>query len=406
MNESLDGFIRDVLPHDDDVEVPSAPSVVVGAFTPGAGLGSLPGHAVQSLIALGGMGKVYRATQHALEREVAVKVMTSLAQSPETAERFRREALILGRLAHPNIVPVYDVGMDDEGQPFYTMKLVKGRTLQAILTDLSTGDAGALQQHPMVSLLTVFRKICDALAFAHSQGVLHRDLKPENIMVGEFGEVLVMDWGLAKIIKEEEGKMKEDPPPPRDSVSSFILHPSSFSGTLQGSVIGTPQYMSPEQAMGLVDELDERSDIFSLGGIFYAILTLRAPVDGKTLSDILRKVKSGSITSPLIFSATLSKAQPRATGAVPEARLSSRLPHLPGGRVPAALSAVAMQALALDKAGRYQSVAALIADIGAYQGGCGMRAAAACFIRCSEQTMRRGWQAAIPCLVNSSLPVG
>lgn len=136
MNESLDGFIRDVLPHDDDVEVPSAPSVVVGAFTPGAGLGSLPGHAVQSLIAHGGMGKVYRATQHALEREVAVKVMTSLAQSPETAERFRREALILGRLAHPNIVPVYDVGMDDEGQPFYTMKLVKGRTLQAILTDL------------------------------------------------------------------------------------------------------------------------------------------------------------------------------------------------------------------------------------------------------------------------------
>lgn len=346
--------------------VAASGEATVITHVPGAAndLGALPGHRVEGLIARGGMGAIYRARQQALEREVAVKVMTRHADSPEMAERFRREALVLGRLAHPNIVPVYDIGADDEGQLFYTMKLVKGRTLQAILHDLSSDDADTKQQHSLVSLLTVFRKVCDAMAFAHSQGVLHRDLKPDNIMVGEFGEVLVMDWGLAKMLHSEQKANSAS------EHSSFDIPASSFSGTLAGSVMGTPQYMSPEQAMGQIDELDERSDIFSLGGILYAILTLRPPVEGKTLDEVLEKVRTGSIISPTEMQAgtTAKKARQR-KGDVLEAKLIRPLPHAPNGRVPAALSAVVMKALRLEKARRYQNVAALSTDIESYQGG-------------------------------------
>ncbi len=319
----------------------------------------LPDCEIVDLIAHGGMGDVYRATQPTLERELAVKVMTGHAATPELAARFRREALVLARLQHPNIVPIHALGTDEDGQPYYTMKLVKGRTLQAILDDLRQGEAATLRQHSLLSLLGAFRKVCDALAFAHAQGVLHRDLKPDNIMIGEFGEVLVMDWGLAKNTKEEMGKQKveieatEQP----DPISAFSFPISTF--TLQGSVLGTPQYMSPEQAAGEVSELDERSDIYSLGAVLYAILTLRPPVEGTTVAEVLEKVKTGSITS-LAEGAGVAKARQS-----PERHLASaaRWP------IPASLSAVAMKALALDKAKRYPSVTALISDVEAYQGG-------------------------------------
>ena len=372
-NDSLKDFLRDALQdHDAGASSSDAPTIFAAAPIQKSEMGTLPGHEVQGFIARGGMGAVYLARQQALEREVAVKVMTSEADSPEMAERFRREALVLGRLAHPNIVPVYDIGTDDEGQLFYTMKLVKGRTLQHILNDLRVEDAAALKEHTLVSLLTVFRKVCDALAFAHSQGIIHRDLKPENVMVGEFGEVLVMDWGLAKMTND--GMANDDVEPSR-SGSSFDIRDSSFRAaenpasfkTLDGAVMGTPQYMSPEQALGLVDELDARSDIFSLGGILYAVLTLRPPVEGKTLEEVLGKVRTGSIASPSAFGATVDAEQ--AKGAVLEARKITPLPHIEGGKVPAALSAVVMKALTLDKAKRYQAVTAFSADIEAFQGG-------------------------------------
>ncbi len=363
MSDSLKDFLREAIQdHDDGASLSDAPTVVATSPVSKSEMGALPGHEVQGFIARGGMGAIYLARQQALEREVAVKVMTAEAGSAEMAERFRREALVLGRLAHPNIVPVYDISMDDEGQLFYTMKLVKGRTLQHIINDLRSEDPAALRTHTLASLLTVFRKVCDALAFAHSQGIIHRDLKPENVMVGEFGEVLVMDWGLAKKLSEKTETPVEASP------SSMMIRRTDFGGTLSGSVMGTPQYMSPEQAMGLVSELDARSDIFSLGGILYAILTLRPPVEGSSLEDVLEKVRMGSIASPSAFGTTREGTK-QVKGAVLEARKIMPLPHVDTGKVPPALSAVVMKALRLDKALRYQSVAEFSADIEAYQGG-------------------------------------
>jgi serine/threonine protein kinase len=180
-----------------------------------------------------------------------------------------------------------DVSGPDSG-PFYSMKLIKGRTLQAVLNLIRDGDSAAIKDYPRATLLTIFRKVCDAMMFAHSKGILHRDLKPENIMVGEYGEVLVMDWGLAKVLGEREEQ---------GSSVSRVNDTGDYGMTMEGEVMGTPQYMSPEQALGMVAELDQRSDIYSLGGILYAILTLRPPIEGTTLDEVLTKVKNGSISS-------------------------------------------------------------------------------------------------------------
>jgi hypothetical protein len=155
-------------------------------------------YALVKEIARGGMGQIYFGEDPQLERQVAVKV-SSISEGGGDP-RFTKKAKVLALLAHPNIVPIYNVGVDAQGRPFYSMKLVKGRTLQAVLNALKDGEAAATKEYTRAALLTIFRKVCDAMAFAHAKGILHRDLKPENIMVGEYGEVLVMDWGLAKIL--------------------------------------------------------------------------------------------------------------------------------------------------------------------------------------------------------------
>jgi len=316
-------------------------------------------------IAKGGMGAILEASDCKLGRTIAVKVMLSEAGcSEEQKQRFIQEAAVLARLAHPNIVPVYDLGLDAKGELFYTMKLVKGVTLQHILDDLRKEKPEALEHYTLDRQLTIFRKVCDALAFAHAQNIIHRDLKPENIMVGEFGEVLVMDWGIAKILGEADKVSTHLAASP-----SALTGTASLTATMDGAVMGTPNYMAPEQAMGKVNELDERSDIFSLGGILYAILTLRPPVEGKDVWEVLEKVQAANITAPTTFGSTTGKGKPGLKGDVLEAKKITPLPHMPGGKVPNALSAVAMKALTLDKAKRYQNIAAFSADIEAYQGG-------------------------------------
>jgi serine/threonine protein kinase/WD40 repeat protein len=326
-------------------------------------------YVVEEMIARGGMGTVYRGVQATLARHVALKVIHADG-SADSRYRFQREAETLAQLNHPNIVPIHDLVRENGLPVCFSMKLVEGRTLQQITNRLRDRDAETLQEFPLARLLTIFLKVCDAISFAHSRGVLHRDLKPENLMVGDFGEVLVMDWGLAKQKNETSAPVETDKGRGLLLSSGGSDTDPSFLATMEGSVMGTPRYMSPEQAMGLIDEIDEQSDVFSLGGILYALLTLRPPVEGSTLNEILAKVSSGEITPPTRFgSATTTGSQPVPPGETLPAKEVRPLPHLAGGRVPAALSAVTMKALALKKEKRYRSVAALGSDIEAYQNG-------------------------------------
>jgi serine/threonine protein kinase/WD40 repeat protein len=328
-------------------------------------------------ISTGGMGSVLEARDAKLDRTVAIKVMLLEANADaRMRQRFLREAQVLAKLAHPNIVPIYDIVWEDGMPLFYSMKLVKGRTLQAILTDLRKGVPDALRDYSLDRLLTLFRKVCDAIAFAHSQGVLHRDLKPENIMVGEFGEVLVMDWGLAKVVRGSQfSVLCCDELATPDEQGTENSEQRAGSQTLHGSVLGTPQYMSPEQALGSMAEVDELSDIYALGGILYTILTLRPPVEGATALEVLEKVSKGEITAPTAFaSQSGSRGKVFEKGEVLEAKLIKPLPHIRGARVPTALSAVAMKALQLDKRRRYERVTALSTDVEAYQNGFATRA--------------------------------
>ena len=344
-------------------------------------------------IARGGMGAVLDARDQKFARSVAMKVMLRRDASAVETQRFHQEAIVLGQLAHPNIVPVHDLGTDAQGRHFYTMKLVQGVTLHEVIGKLKAGDKETLAKYPLNVLLTVFQKVCDAVAFAHSRGIIHRDLKPQNIMVGEFGEVLVMDWGLAKLMPGSTAVSAVQPPGPTGPTGTLVLAPGQpaaaaaaasqadetvisgtgsepvtsqepliFSGdqdsltapvsgtqlTLEGTVMGTPNYMSPEQAGGLNAGLDERSDIYSLGGVLYAILTLHPPVEGRDVDVVLADVRGGNITPP---------------------GEAADLPHMPGGQVPEALAAVAMKALQTVCTERYQTVAQLADDIEAYQGG-------------------------------------
>ena len=307
-------------------------------------------------IARGGMGQIYFGEDPQLKRQVAVKV-SSVSYGGEDP-RFSKEAEVLALLAHPNIVPIYNVGVDAQGRPFYSMKLVKGRTLQAVLNALKDGNTAATKEYTQAALLTIFRKVCDAMAFAHAKGILHRDLKPENIMVGEYGEVLVMDWGLAKILGERDAA---------GAVKAAVTDTGDYGMTLEGEVMGTPQYMSPEQAEGMVAERDTRSDIYSLGGILYAILTLRPPVGGSTLVEVLGNVKSG-VLSPMGTATRMAKG----IGGRPEPMTVA---------VPAALQAVTLKAMACNREKRYASVEDFAEDIESYQNGFATSAESAGLLR-------------------------
>jgi serine/threonine protein kinase len=222
---------------------------------------------VVSVLGQGGMATVYLARDQALGREVALKVMRLPEPASDIGERLRQEARILAQLEHPGLVPVHDVGTLPDGRVFYAMKRVRGRRLDEHLR-----EALSLSER-----LRLFERICETVSFAHAQGVIHRDLKPANIMVGPFGEVLVLDWGVAKL--RDEG---ETPVP----ASSGPSHPS----TSHGAVVGTPGYMSPEQARG--QPVDARADVFALGRILESMLADHGEADANPRARVPRPLAS------------------------------------------------------------------------------------------------------------------
>lgn len=277
---------------------------------------------IEKRIAMGGMATVYLAHDEALNRQIALKILTLPDSGTDLAPRMLREAKIVAQLEHPGIVPIHDVGTLPDGRVFYTMKFVQGQTLdQYVATASNLNDR-----------LRIFLRICDAVAFAHSRGVLHRDLKPTNIMVGAFGEALVMDWGVAATMREKlpDGSAVHE----RSNIEVGPI-------TQDGAVVGTPGYLSPEQAGGARGKIDHRSDIYGLGAVLYFILTGHPPIPDQAIAVAIDRAIRGDFASPRSLNSD----------------------------VPRRLDSVCMKALALSPEDRYDSVKALSQDIGLYLDG-------------------------------------
>jgi WD40 repeat protein/tRNA A-37 threonylcarbamoyl transferase component Bud32 len=289
----------------------------------------------------GGLGRVLLAFDRHLGREVALKELLPGRAGREPADerssaavaRFLREARVTGQLEHPHIVPVYELGRRPDGRLFYTMKVVRGRTLARALGE-ARGVEGRLK------LLGHFVDLCQALAYAHSRGVLHRDIKPENVMLGEFGETVVLDWGLAKARGQRDERGEERAREVR------LLQEAGAAETAFGSAVGTPAYMSPEQALGELDQVDERADVWSLGVVLFEMLTGRLPYEGLTAFEVIGKV--------------LRDPVPLVSAVCPEA--------------PPELASVCQRALSREPGGRYRHAGELAAEVEAYLHGGRVRA--------------------------------
>ncbi len=298
-----------------------------GPQAPGSARPSRPRYTLTRLHAEGGLGKVWLARDHDLNREVALKeIRPAQSRHPEMWRRFLKEAQVTGQLEHPNIVPVYELARrPEDDQPFYTMRFVRGRTLRRAIAEHHAARLEA-RADPLEQprLLQAFLSVCQAIAYAHSRGVIHRDLKPENVVLGGFGEVIVLDWGLAKMVDQP------DEPP-----GVAISEQARTDATHAGLQLGTPAYMAPEQAEGRVDLIDARTDIYGLGAILFEVLTGSPPHDKVDPAGLLDRIVSGET--------------PRARSSEPS--------------VPPALDAVCARAMARARDARYQKAEDLADDL-------------------------------------------
>ena len=296
----------------------------------------------------GGMGSVRRVRDRRLNRRLAMKIIhPNLLSSGPSAARFVEEAQICAQLQHPNIVPVHEFGKLPDGRMYFTMKEIKGRSLDTVIKTVHSSVIDG-RFYPTKEgwtfrrLIDAFHQVCQAVGYAHSKGIIHRDLKPQNIMLGEFGEVLVVDWGIAKIINVPD--LASD-----DNAVVSSRYGSKYE-TRMGQVTGTPIYMAPEQARGEVDKINAQTDVYSLGAILYEILSGRVPYQGTSMKEILKKVKSGPPSS-LDECDSLEPIVPTALKDHPQ-----RPPRL---NLPEELVKVCEKAMARRQANRYSSAEAL-----------------------------------------------
>jgi tetratricopeptide (TPR) repeat protein/tRNA A-37 threonylcarbamoyl transferase component Bud32 len=284
--------------------------------------------------AQGGLGAVFVALDEELHREVALKqILDHHADDPDSRTRFVLEAEITGGLEHPGIVPVYGLGSYGDGRPYYAMRFIRGDSLKEAITAFHADPAResdpGIRSLAWRKLLRRFVDVCNAINYAHTRGVIHRDIKPANVIVGEHGETLVVDWGLAKVRGETE---------PGHASDERTLVPSSARGsakTLSGSALGTPAYMSPEQAAGDLDRLGPRSDVYSLGATLYCLLTDKPPFEGNDLGAVMRSVRKGDFPTPRTLDPTIDRA----------------------------LEAVCLKAMALEPEDRYATPKSLADDV-------------------------------------------
>ena len=300
----------------------------------------------------GGMKAIWEVDDHRTARKVAMAlIQESKIASEKDIDAFLYEARLTSNLQHPNIIPIYDIALDENGNPYFTMKALKGETLGEILNQLRQGNEGEKKQYSRTALLAIFLKVCNAISYAHSKGVIHLDLKPSNIIVGDYGDVHVLDWGLSTLVthlSDYEGEPVswhsiDDVSLENGQTLTHYLESTSENRRQRNIVGGTPGYMAPEQAQGSPADIDFQTDVYMLGALLYEILTFHCPIEGETVKDVLHKTVRGEIQPP-----------------------GKRTPER---KIPTALEAIAMKSLNADPAERYPSVATLIRDLQKFQDG-------------------------------------
>lgn len=292
-------------------------------------------------IGRGGMKMVLQVRDNDTMRDVAMALMPDIEhRSRAEILRFIQEARVTASLEHPNIVPVHDIGIDSSGSPYFTMKLLSGESLASLLKKMDEGNPAYLKNYSFDSLMRMYLRICNGVAFAHSKGIIHLDLKPENVQIGEFGEVLILDWGLARSISGKHTNVNEEQPVRNTRLGKGY---SNFKLTMDGVMNGTPGYMAPEQAAGRNSRSDVRTDVYALGAILYAMVTYKDPIEPGDLKSMLHDTIYGNIIRPG--------------------------ERVPGREIPYGIEAVILKAMSVNPANRYSSVKELRDEVIAYIDG-------------------------------------